>query len=297
MVKVNKITELEYAGDVYNLHIKDNHNYFASGINVSNCHLGVSTSITAIVNACTKADYKIGVTGTLSESKVNELALIGLFGPIYRATTTANLIEQKYLAEFSIKSLILKHPNDVCKLSKKWSYQDEINYLISNENRNKFIKNLALSLSGNTLLLFRFVEKHGKILYDLIQTEAEKKRNIFFIFGDTDVEIRESVRSIVEKENNAIIIASYAIYSTGINLKNLHNIIFASPSKSRIRNLQSIGRGLRIGDNKKKATLFDIADDLRIDNHVNITLKHYLLRLKIYNDEQFNYKTYKVELK
>jgi len=260
-------------------------------------HLSTAASLTAIINACTKAEYKIGVTGTLADSKVNELALIGLVGPIYRATTTADLIEKKYLAEFSIKSLILKHPESICKASKKWSYQDEMNYLISNEKRNIFIKNLTLSLSGTTLLLFQFVEKHGKILFEMIQREAEKNRRVFFVYGGTDVEVRESIRAIAEKESDAIIIASYQIYSTGINLKNLHNIIFASPSKSRIRNLQSIGRGLRIGENKKKATLFDIADDLRVGEHVNITLKHYLLRLKIYNEERFPYKTYTVELK
>ena len=119
----------------------------------------------------------------------------------------------------------------------------------------------------------------------------------FFVFGGTDVEIRESVRSITEKEKDAIIVASYGTFSTGVNIRNLHNIVFASPSKSRIRNLQSIGRGLRIGENKEKAVLFDISDDFRIGKHANYTLQHFIERVKIYDDEKFNYKFYNIDLK
>ena len=162
--------------------------------------------------------------------------------------------------------------------------------------RSVFIKNLALSLDGNSLILFQFVEKQGKPLFNLIQTEA-KERKVFFIFGGTEVETRESIRAITEKESNAIIIASYGTFSTGINIRNLHNVIFASPSKSRVRNLQSIGRGLRKGDNKETATLFDIADDMRIGKHANFTLNHFIERVKIYDEEKFNYKFYNIELK
>ena len=111
------------------------------------------------------------------------------------------------------------------------------------------------------------------------------------------MDTRESVRSITEKENDAIIVASYGTFSTGINIRNLHNVIFASPSKSRVRNLQSIGRGLRLGDNKTEAVLYDIADDLRYKNHMNFTLKHFVERTKIYNEEKFTYKLYKIGLK
>jgi superfamily II DNA or RNA helicase len=155
---------------------------------------------------------------------------------------------------------------------------------------------LVLSLEGNTLILFQFVEKHGKDLHTTIK-DAAGKRHVFFVYGGTDVEIRESVRSITEKETNAIIVASYGTFSTGVNIRNLHNIVFASPSKSRIRNLQSIGRGLRKGDNKTEATLFDIADDFRVGKFVNYTLKHFIERVKIYDEEKFKYKFYNIELK
>ena len=99
------------------------------------------------------------------------------------------------------------------------------------------------------------------------------------------------------KESDAIIVASYGTFSTGVNIRNLHNIIFASPSKSRVRNLQSIGRGLRLGENKEQAVLFDVADDFRIGKFANFTLKHFAERVKIYDEEKFNYKFYNIELK
>jgi len=180
--------------------------------------------------------------------------------------------------------------------AKEWDYNQEIEYIVRNAARNQFIKNLALSLKGNSLILFQFVEKHGKDLYEIIK-ESSGKRRTFFVYGGTDVEVRESVRSITEKESDAIIVASYGTFSTGINIRNLHNILFASPSKSRIRNLQSIGRGLRVGDNKTEATLFDISDDFRIGKFTNYTLKHFIERLKIYDEEKFVYKIYPIELK
>ena len=112
-----------------------------------------------------------------------------------------------------------------------------------------------------------------------------------------DAEQREKVREITEKSNNAIIVASYGTFSTGINTLNLHNIIFASPSKSRIRNLQSIGRGLRLGDNKVNATLYDIADDLQYKSKENFTLKHFQERINIYTEEEFDYEIHNINLK
>jgi superfamily II DNA or RNA helicase len=166
--------------------------------------------------------------------------------------------------------------------------------LINNRGRNNLIKNLVKDLDGNTLLLFNYVEKHGEPLFELINSVIDSSRKIFFVHGGTDVEDREEVRQITENENNAVIIASYGTFSTGINIKRLHNIIFASPSKSRIRNLQSIGRVLRKGEGKEIATLYDIADDI---NGQNYTLKHLNERVNIYNEENFKYEVIKVNLR
>lgn len=260
------------------------------------CHQFKSKSLTTIMSQITDSKYRVGLTGTLDGTQTHKLVLEGLFGPVYKSVTTKELIDNKHLSEFSIKCLVLKYPKEICQLAKKWKYQNEIDYIVSNKHRNKFIKNLCLSLKGNSLVLFNYVEKHGKILYEIIEKERGK-RKVFFVFGGTDVDVRESIRAITEKENDAIIVASYGTFSTGINIRNLHNVIFASPSKSRVRNLQSIGRGLRKGDNKTEAVLYDISDDFRDGKFVNFTLKHFLERVKIYDEEKFKYKFYNVELK
>jgi superfamily II DNA or RNA helicase len=260
------------------------------------CHLYKSKEISGLMTKITNARYRYGTTGTLDGTKTHKLVLEGLFGPVKKVTTTKDLMDKGHVADFNIKCLLLKHPDSVCQALKKATYQQEIEYLILNKNRNTFITNLALSLKGNTLILYQYVDKHGKILHEMIDKEMTG-RKCFFVYGKTDGEVREEIRHIIEKEKDAIIVASYGVFSTGVNIRNLHNIIFASPSKSRIRNLQSIGRGLRKSDTKDSATLYDIADDLRYRKHENFTLKHFSHRIQIYSEEKFSFKIYKIQLK
>ena len=259
-------------------------------------HLFKANSLTKIMEKLPDCRFRFGFTGTLDGTQTNKLVLEGLFGPVMKVVQTKELIEQGHLADFRIKALVLKYPPEVCKEYHKAKYQEEINFLIGNEKRNNFIKNLAISRTGNTLLLFQMVDKHGKILYNMIKDEV-KDRHVFFVHGGVDADQREEVRRITEGERSAIIVASYGTFSTGVNIRNLHNVIFGSPSKSRIRNLQSIGRGLRKGDNKTSATLYDIADDLCHKTSCNHTLKHFAVRIKIYNEEEFDYKIYNIKLK
>lgn len=261
-------------------------------------HLFKAQSLTSILTSCNKTKYRIGLTGTLDGTKTHKLVLEGLFGCVEKVISTKELIDKKQLADFEIKCLVLKHNDTIGKELKDKTYQDEIMYLIASESRNKFIKNLAVSLGTNTLILYQMVDKHGRILYDMIRnTEKIGQRKVFFIHGGVDTEDRESVRRIMETENDAIVVASFGTFSTGINIRNLHNIIFASPSKSRVRNLQSIGRGLRQNEGKDIATLYDIADDLRVGKHMNFTLRHFVERVKIYTEEKFPFKIYKIGLK
>ncbi len=222
-----------------------------------------SRSLTSIMTKCINAKYRIGTTGTLDGTQTHKLVLEGLFGKVHKVTSTKKLIDAKHLSAFQINAIVLRHPDSICFDLKNINYQEELEYLVGSEARNKFIVNLANSMNGNTLLLFRFVEKHGRILYDMIKKGARGDRKIFFVYGGTDADTREQIRYVVESERDAIIVASYGVYSVGVNIRNLSNIIFSSPSKSRIRNLQSIGRGLRKMKGKKIATLYDIADDLR----------------------------------
>ena len=259
-------------------------------------HQFKAQSLTSIMTACTKTKYRIGLTGTLDGTKTHKLVLEGLFGPVKTVTTTKELIDNNQISPINIKCLVLKHPADVAEQSKDWSYQEEIQYLIACQDRNRFIRNLTISLNKNTLVLYQLVDKHGKLLYDMIKEKANG-RQVFFVHGGVETEDREMIRSIMEKENDAIVVASYGTFSTGINIRNLHNIIFASPSKSRIRNLQSIGRGLRQSSGKESATLYDIADDLRHKKRMNFTLQHFVERVKIYNEEKFPLKVYNIGLK
>ena len=256
-------------------------------------HQFKSKSLISIMTKLANAKYRFGFTGTLDGSQTHKWVLEGLFGPSYKIIKTDELMSKGHLAKLDINVILLKHlPN------RFETYEDEVKYIIGHQRRNKFIKNLALDLKGNTLILFARVEGHGQPLYELINNSNQiENRHVFFVHGGVDTEDREKVREITEKENNAIIVASYGTFSTGINIKNLHNVIFASPSKSRIRNLQSIGRVLRKGDKKTKATLYDIADDISYKSRKNYTLNHLIERIKIYNEENFNYDIVNIPLK
>ena len=256
-------------------------------------HQFKSKSLVSILTKLSNAKYRFGFTGTLDGSQTHKWVLEGLFGPSYKIIKTNELMKKGHVATLDINVLLLKHPPQKFEV-----FEDEVQYIITHNRRNNFIKNLALDLKGNTLILFARVEGHGEPLYELINNNNTiENRRVFFVHGGVDTQSREEVRDITERENNAIIIASYGTFSTGINIKNLHNVIFASPSKSRIRNLQSIGRVLRKGDNKTKATLYDIADDISYKSRKNYTLNHLIERIKVYNEENFNYDIVNIPLK
>ena len=255
-------------------------------------HLFKSKSLVNIMTKLEHAKYRFGFTGTLDGTQTHKWVLEGLFGPSYKVTKTEKLMKEGHLSQLDIQCLVLKHP------PKKFeTYEDELQYLISHEQRNNFITNLALDLKGNTLILYSRVETHGAILYEKINNIKHTDRKVFFVHGGVDAEQRESIREITENEKNAIIVASYGTFSTGINIKRLHNVIFASPSKSRVRNLQSIGRVLRKGKDKVKAILYDIGDDCTYNSKKNYTLNHLIERIKIYNEENFNYEIITIQIK
>ena len=258
-------------------------------------HLFKAVSLTKILTKLVKCPYKVGMTGTLDGSKTHKLVLEGLFGAVNKVVSTTELMEKGKLADLKIFCLVLNHGKTERDFIKDKTYQEEMDFIVANEKRNKYIRNLASGLQGNTLCLFQYVEKHGKELYEAIKDKAKDKR-VSFVYGGVDASRRETIRELTEKSDNAIIVASYGTFSTGINIRNLHNIIFASPSKSRIRNLQSIGRGLRLKDNKSHATLYDVADDLSYNNKENYTLAHFRERINIYSGEDFDYEIHNIEL-
>lgn len=251
-------------------------------------HLATANSLKGILEKTTSCRYRFGTTGTLTDSKTHKLVLEGLFGKTYTATTSKKLMDDKHISKLNIQCLQLEYPEGERKELKKATYQEEIDFIVSHKRRNNFICNLALEQKGNTLILFNYVEKHGKVLEKML-LDKQPKRQIFFIAGETDVEQREEIRKATEEEKNAIIVASSGVLSTGVNIKNLQYLIFAHPYKAKVRNLQSIGRVLRLDDKNNQAVLYDIIDDLHWKKHENYGLKHWKERLNIYLKEKFDY--------
>lgn len=262
---------VSYDDDVYDIEVEDNHNYFANGHLVHNCHA---------------------------------MVLQGLFGPVKRFVSTKNLIDSGTVADFKIKALVLKHPQvikdqfrkNIKTIQKEKRYHAEREFIVNSEKRNLFIRNLVWSLKDqNNLILFELVEKHGKILEPLLRKEG---RHLHFIYGNTSGEERERIRHLVENdpEKNHDILASAGTFSTGVSIKKLDNLILATAGKSEIRILQSIGRTLRKGNGADEATLYDITDDLSHGSYTNYTLDHFKKRIQIYSSEQFPFKIYNIDL-
>lgn len=258
------------------------------------CHSFKAKSLTDIMEKMTECEYKLGFTGTLDGTQCNELVLQGLFGKAIRIVDAKTLIEDGTLVDFKIKGIVLSYSTLARKLMKKMGYPEEMNFIETRENRNKFIRNLAWNVKGNTLILYEHVEKHGKPLAEMLKREDKM---VLFVSGQDSTDYREEVRRLTEANNNVIIVASYGVFRQGINIVNLDNLIFASPTKSKIRFLQSIGRVLRRGLNNVKATLYDIADDLSSKSWVNHTLRHFQERVRTYAEEGFEYSITTIDLK
>lgn len=270
-------------------------------------HTFQAKSLTKIMHNLEDCQYRHGFTGTLksSESKTHRLVLEGCFGEVKKVVSTKNLMEEGTVANFEVKAIVLNHSNkakqnfkkalaNVKESVKKWPAERE--FIVNHEKRNNFIKNLVHSLKDqNNLILFDLVEKHGKILEPMLRTEG---RELHFIYGATKGDERERIRHLVENDPDKKhdILASYGVFSTGVNIRRLDNVIFASSSKSEIKVLQSIGRSLRKAEDSQNAVLYDIADDLSIGSFENYTLKHFKQRIEIYSQEEFPFKIFTIDI-
>lgn len=261
---------------------------------VDEVHLATAKGLTGIAEKTINCHIKIGCTGTLKEAKCNKAVLEGLFGPVFVSSTTKELMDANFVSNLEVNCLLLGYSKEIKKIAKKAKYPDEINFLINNKNRNTFIRNLAIeeSKEKNCLILFN-LKAHGEFLYKIC---SEYNKNTHLIYGKTLADDRESIRKYTSKTNGNILIASYGVFSTGANIPNLQSLIFAHPYKSEIKNLQSIGRVLRLDGKDDKAVLFDLADDLSSGKWENYTLQHWKKRVGIYSQQKFNYKIYPILL-
>jgi len=257
-------------------------------------HQYEAKSFKTIMESLKDCPYRFGFTGTLTGTATNQMVLEGLFGKYHKLVSTKDLIDQGHLSEIDITCAILKYPKADRKELSGVKYSEELDFLYEHEGRNAFIRKLAYSLKGNTLVLFQRVEQHGIPLYKALQEETTTP--VYYVSGMIDGIEREEIRKIVNEHKQSITVASVGTFSRGVNIPNINNIIFASPSKSQVRVLQSIGRGLRKSKSKTSCKIYDIADDLSLGKHKNFTLKHFIHRLEMYVKEDFAYKTYSIPL-
>jgi superfamily II DNA or RNA helicase len=239
------------------------------------------------------------MTGSLDGTETNKLVLEGLFGQAKQIVTTAELIDRKVLANLNVKMLILKHPESVCKdVTSVKDYHYEIAKIVSSNERNNYICKLALGLAEenkNVMILYQYVDDHGILLYDkIIQSTDDTPK--YIIHGKIKAEIREQTRQAIIASDRSITVASMGCFAEGINIPNLDYLILASPTKSRVKVMQMIGRVLRRTETKHECIVFDIVDDLMYKNRINYTMKHYRERLKYYTEENFKYTQYKINL-
>ena len=259
-------------------------------------HQYKAESIKGIFEKATDVKYRFGVTGSLDKSATNKMVLKGLIGEISKVKSTRDLIDDGYLSDLKIICPVLEYSKATSTLMKKADYHAEMDFLCQHAKRNKFIRNLALAQKGNTLVLFTYVEKHGKPLFDLIKEKATTQE-VHLVCGEVEADDRETIRKFVQSSDHNIILGSVGTFSTGVNLPRLHNIIFASPTKSVIRVMQSLGRGLRKAEDKTHLNLFDIADKIwQTKSKANHTMSHFAERLRIYTEENHDYQIIKIQL-
>ena len=261
-------------------------------------HTAKAKQISVIMEKCSNAFYRLGLTGTLDDAEANEMTIKSHFGPVFRVTNTKDLMDRGVLSSIEINGIILKYPEHIAKHLQGLPYAQEMDFIVRHHPRNKLISRFTVGLPGNTLLLFRYVQKHGKLLEQLlIDLCKQHGKELYFVYGGTDAEDREKVRKLAEKKSNIIICASLPVFQAGVNIKNLHNVVFASSNKSKISILQSVGRGLRLHESKDKMRLYDFTDDLRGGRKaMNYSLKHFVERIQLYQKEQFPVKVIELEL-
>jgi superfamily II DNA or RNA helicase len=295
--RVNIPAKVRYVITTWQSVCKEPESYFKqfSAVTGDEAHDYKSKALLDLVGKMKHLEIRHGFTGTLDGTQTHKMILEGLFGPVTKFIETYEMIEQGYASPVKIKVCMMKHTKENRKIMKGADYESEIQNIIGNEYRNKFINDLVSNLKGNTLVLFSRVEKHGKVLYE---DALKRGMNAHLIYGGVDADEREAIRAILEQSDNAVVYASFQTFSTGANIKNLHNAVFATSGKGRIRNLQSIGRILRKHPSKEFAYLYDVVDDLSNGKKQNHTLKHLLEhRIPQYEEARFPYDITEYELK
>lgn len=292
-MKITAIKKIDKPEIVYNLHIKNNHNYFADNMLVANCHNTKSQSIQTVMKKCKSADYRLGFTGTLPTEKADDYNIKSVLGPVIFELKSKTLIDRGILSQIYIANLILKYPTNIIDEQNGRIYGEEVKFIESYPGRNKALQFVFNHVSDkhNTLILCGHIEHLGTI-HDYLKTTLSEKYIIHVIHGKIEAEERENIRRLMEKDENVVLLATYGTVSTGINIKRIHNVIFASSSKSKIRVLQSIGRGLRTHESKDHVVIWDLIDDMTKTTKLGNVKKNYMVqhweeRQKLFAEQGF----------
>jgi superfamily II DNA or RNA helicase len=281
-MKIKNIKKIEYSEDVYNLHIEDNHNYFANDICVSNCHGLKADVVRSVAENTKKADYRLGFTGTLPDPKSERMLVECVLGPVVDRVIPDDLIKLKKISDININIIKIEYPKNLVEQLDALDYQSERDFIENCEFRNGLIVKAAKKITSEDKNMLILVQKiaHGENLISLLEKEGITAS---MVCGDTKIEERNKVRHATEQKGGQVIVATVGVYSTGISIKRLHAVAFAAASKAKIQTLQSIGRGLRLHESKNVLQIFDFAENLKFSQ------KHLKKRVKYYKDNLFKY--------
>jgi superfamily II DNA or RNA helicase len=289
-MKILKIEKIDYSEDVYNLHIEDNHNYFANDICVSNCHSLKGNEVRKVAENAINCTIRIGCTGTMPDQKSSKMQIEGMLGPIIHRVTAKELIDGGQASDIIIKIPYIVHPSKILDKLKGSTFEIEKDFLEKYEPRNNAIRAIIKkhkTKNHNCLILVDHKD-HANILFEKIKELNDG--DTFLVTGDMPAPEREKIRQYTNNNEKVVIVATYGVFSTGISIKKLHCVIFGSAGKSKIKVLQSIGRGLRLHKDKKGLILYDIGDNLKYSE------KHLQERIDMYTKAQFNIDVFELNL-
>lgn len=305
-MKIIKIIEIPKLDQVFNLHIENNHNYFANNILVSNCHFATTKSVKEVFKKCSNATMRFGVSGTSKalDDSANTFTMLSLLGPMINKISPAFLFKNGYATPITIRMIYMNYLDieTRVKLSKMYTRRKENDgskllalekqVIVENEARLNFIVDIIASIRKNSLVLFHNVKDgYGKKIFDALQVILPKEVTIHYIDGSTDKNTREEYRKDMEDiSKQTIMVASFGTFSTGIDISNLEFIYLAESFKSEVIIKQSFGRGMRLMDGKITTKIIDFVDDFSIKGYENYVLKHSREREEIYKNEGFPYK-------
>jgi superfamily II DNA or RNA helicase len=252
----------------------------------------------SVLTNCLNVLYKLGTTATLKNNDLCSLwTIMGMFDVPTKIVSTMDLVKDGFIANFDVKVINLIYNDEKSKIVSKLKYNEEIDFVnLQPEKMNfviKLIKNIQ-DKNENVLVLFKTLD-YGKMLKDKIEQEFGIVP--FYVDGGVKIDIRENIRTEMEKSNSQIAVCSYGTFSRGINIRNLSNLILVNSIKTEIRLLQSIGRALRLHENKDKAIIWDLVDNLQFKSKINYCLKHFYERKTIYEANKFNVKYFDINLK